>query len=142
MARLTLGEQLTQLAEDHRKLQTELATAQVAVTQHLAANEQLQLEVSRLYPLQEKVNTQAAKIEDLEKKLKEKESSYSYKSTELQKAEAEIEQAHAVLDGIPGAPEREYEITTGYGSRGQRNVVTRLAGVFLAIAQKTPSAVQ
>ncbi len=139
MARLTLGEQLTQLAEDHRKLQTELATAQVAVTQHLVANEQLQLEISRLYPLQEAVHTQVAKIEELEKKLKEKESSYTYRNEACNKAENEIEQAHAVLDGVPGAPAREYEKEYG---KGQRNVVTRLAGAFLAIAQKTPQAVQ
>lgn len=48
-------------------------------------------------------------------------------------AENELEQAHAVLDGVSGAPSREYEQEYG---KGTRNVVTRLAGAFLAIAQK------
>jgi hypothetical protein len=38
-----------------------------------------------------------------------------------------------VLDSVEGAPLRDYE---GEYGRKQRNVVTRLAGAFLAIAQK------
>lgn len=70
-----------------------------------------------------------------EKKLKDKESSYSYQSSNLTQAQNELEQAHAVLDGVEGAPTREYEKTDTYGGKGYRNVVTRLAGAFLAIAK-------
>jgi hypothetical protein len=65
----------------------------------------------------------------------DKKSSYEYRDKAADRAEAEIEQAHAVLDGVEGAPSREYEVGDGYNSKRQRNVVTRLAGAFLAITK-------
>lgn len=73
---------------------------------------------------------------ELEKKLKDKESSYSYCQQARDKADSELEQAHAVLDGVTGAPTREYESGGSYSAKHHRNVVTRLAGAFLAIAQQ------
>lgn len=142
MARVTLAEQLALLQQAHKELQESHWNQGVTIGQQESAMQQLQAENGRLSPLQETIRTQAAKIEELEKKLKEKTSSYDYKSQELQKAEGELEQAHAVLDGVSGAPSREYEQVMSYGgtSTHKRNVVTRLAGAFLAIAQKTPAA--
>lgn len=142
MARLTLSEQLTALTQAHSALQEQYLESKAVIQTHLKTIELLQEESARLWPLQETTRLQALKIAELEKTVKEKSNSYDYKYQELQKAEGEIEQAHAVLDGVPGAPSREYEQVLSYGSTSthKRSVVTRLAGAFLAIAQKTPAA--
>lgn len=51
----------------------------------------------------------------------------------------EIEQAHALLDLIAGCPGREYEVD-GACNKLRRQLVTRLAGVFLVLAN--PSGVK
>lgn len=142
MARLALSEQLAALTQAHSALQEQYLESKAVAQTHLKTIESLQEESARLWPLQETTRLQAAKIAELEKTVKEKSNSYDYKYQELKKAEGEIEQAHAVLDGVAGAPSREYEQPQSYGGTAtrQRNVVTRLAGAFLAIAQKTPTA--
>lgn len=126
MARLTLSEQLTQ--------------AQTTIAAQLQALESQQLEI---YTLRQgtasavndvKAAMQTA-IAEVEKKLKDKENGYNYQQTCLAQVESELEQAHAVLDGVEGAPSREYERTEGWGGKIHRNVVTRLAGAFLTIAK-------
>lgn len=113
--------------------------ARLTMTEQLAAV-QSQLEVAKqeIYNLQASLRTVTAELSaqkvDYEKKLKDKDASYSYQSSNLTSAQNEIEQAHAVLDGVEGAPSRDYEREGGYG-KTQRNVVTRLAGAFLAIAK-------
>ena len=142
MARLTLGEQLTALQQAHKELQESYQALRHNLDSQIAHAAAVQANFDALYPLQGKVSEQAGKIEELERKLKDKSSSYEHKTAELTKAEAELEQAHAVLDGVEGAPTRDYEKTLSYGgtSTCQRNVVTRLAGAFLAIAQKNSTA--
>lgn len=132
MARLTLSEQLVeaqQLVAALRQTNGEL-TADRALLR-AQAEQQSKLIQDR--------NTQLAEFqvikEQLAKALKDLESSkgsYNYASQEKVKIENELEQAHAVLDGVEGAPEREYDLEYG---KGKRNVVTRLAGAFLAIAK-------
>jgi chromosome segregation ATPase len=114
MARLTLADQLAAATTKVSSLEEQLHTLRHAAAQKDAEH--------------------AAKVVEFEKKLKDKDQSYSYQSSNLTIANNEIEQAHAVLDGVEGAPTRDYEKEGGYG-KTQRNVVTRLAGAFLAIAR-------
>lgn len=72
-------------------------------------------------------------VTKLTKERDDSKNSCKWSDERARNAENELEQAHAVLDGVQGAPTREYEQEYG---RGRRNVVTRLAGAFLAIAQK------
>lgn len=82
-------------------------------------------EISRLREVEKK-------IESLEKDLKSARETRDYYDREHRQAHNELEQCHAVLDGVEGAPAREYE--GAHGTR-QRTVVTRLAGAFLSIAK-------
>jgi len=121
MGRLTLSEQVNAQASQIAELTAKLHTAQATVAQLTAAEA-----VARKVPeLQEALT----KAQEEAKKAREMQTYYSHNAD---KATAELEQAHAVLDGVDGAPPRKYE--ADYGS-GQRNVVTRLAGAFLAIAK-------
>ena len=124
MTRLTLSEQL-QSAQD------KITELQGSLQQLLSTNDGLRGQIAQL----DHVHGEAvAKLkEEHEKAIKSKSDSYSYQSQSLTTANNEIEQAHAVLDSVDGAPSREYEAE--YGKK-QRNIVTRLAGAFLAIAQK------
>lgn len=125
MARLTLSEQLTAA-----QVTIQALNAQVAVLQSdIRAVEATTERAERLAA--EKLATVTA---EFEKKLKDKDQSYTYQSSSLTEARNEIEQAHAVLDGVEGSPTRDYEKEGAYG-KVQRNVVTRLAGAFLAIAR-------
>ena len=132
MARLTLSEQVTQHASTISALQDELANIRQLNAVHLSTIENQQSEIAALRSQIRAENELAKKLAEVEEKLKSKEASYNYCSAEKSRVEAEIEQAHAVLDGVDGAPGREYE--GDYGKR-HRNVVTRLAGAFLAIVK-------
>ena len=124
MTRLTLSEQFAalQLVLDATKTAEQAALARVEEGKRIYA-----LEITNLKAVHAAANT------ELEKKVKEKESSYTYQASLYTQASGELEQAHAVLDGVEGAPPRAYD--KDYG-QGQRNVVTRLAGAFLAIARQ------
>lgn len=132
MARLTLSEQVNQHASTISALQDELANIRQLNAVHLSTIENQQNEIALLRQRLRADDDLAKKLAEAEEKLKSKTSSYDYIVSEKNRAEAEIEQAHAVLDGVDGAPGREYE--GDYGKR-YRNVVTRLAGAFLAIAK-------
>lgn len=133
MSRLTISQQLSDAVA---KIDHLLSVKSGLETSLAAAEARVQLLEGELNSLRERVATipeKEEKIAQLTKDLENKNSSYSYISAEKTKYENEIEQAHAVLDGVDGAPTREYE--RDYG-KGYRNVVTRLAGAFLAISQK------
>lgn len=132
MARLTLSEQVNLHASTISALQDELVNTRQLNAVHLSTIENQQSEIAALRSRLREENELAKKLAEVEEKLKSKESSYNYCSAEKSRVEAEIEQAHAVLDGVDGAPGREYE--GDYGKR-HRNVVTRLAGAFLAITK-------
>lgn len=132
MARLTLSEQVNQQASEIAKLTEQLRQSGEINARYLAAAETMQLEIAGLRKQVEELPTLRAELEKTKEALKNKESNYNYCSTEKVRLEGEIEQAHAVLDGVEGAPGRGYE--GDYGKR-HRNVVTRLAGAFLAIAK-------
>lgn len=130
--RLTLTEQVTLQEEQITKLRDELRQVREINAVRLSTIENLQTEAAGLRSKLRQEGELAAELEKVKAALASKESSYTYAMTEKNKAEAEIEQAHAVLDGVDGAPSRDYE--GEYGKR-HRNVVTRLAGAFLAIAK-------
>lgn len=132
MARLTLSEQIMLLQSE-----IEIARAQIGTLQSERGQliEQRNNLLGVVEDRDKELSKQHIAIEDLEKAKKDLESSRSLQnhySANAAKAEGELEQCHAVLDGVDGAPAREYE--GEYGKR-QRTVVTRLAGAFLSIAK-------
>lgn len=132
MPRLTLSEQVNQQASTISALQDELTNLRQVSAANLSTMESQQKEI---FELRQRLRTDGElekKLADAEERFKSKSSSYDYIVTEKNRLEAEMEQAHAVLDGVDGAPGREYD--GEYGKR-YRNVVTRLAGAFLAIAK-------
>jgi chromosome segregation ATPase len=134
MARLTLSEQVNDLAS---KLST--VTAQLHSTQQQLATTEGNLnaqigEAQRLRAQLEDLPALREQVIKLTKERDDAKSSVTYHSAEATKAANEIEQAHAVLDGVDGAPPRSYRPDDSSYDR-QRNVVTRLAGAFLAIAK-------
>jgi len=131
MARLTLHEQGAMIAD----LRADLGTAQEKIAELRAANAAMQTEVARSREDALELVTLREQVANLTKERDEAKSSVKYYSAEVIKAQNEIEQAHAVLDGVDGAPARNYR-TEGSEYDRQRNVVTRLAGAFLAIAQR------
>lgn len=134
MARLTLSEQVNAQASQIATLTAELYTARETIASHLRVNELLQEELAHLRKLTDEVPTLREQIAKLTKERDDAKSSVTYHSGEATKASNEIEQAHAVLDGVDGAPPRSYRPEDSSYDR-QRNVVTRLAGAFLAIAK-------
>lgn len=126
MARLTLSEQVNALASKNAELTAKVHSLEAANDQFHAENNRLRDQVSRIEGLEAQI-AMLTKDRDSQKNMRDM---YEKSAT---KAESEIEQAHAVLDGVEGAPTRDYE-----GSYGKlhRNVVTRLAGAFLSIAQR------
>lgn len=125
MARLTLSEQVNALSSEKAELTAKLAADASVIQSFRDIQARLNLELENLREL-------PARIEELEKELKNAKSMRELYEKSSNKAESEIEQAHAVLDGVEGAPSREYD---GNYGKLQRNVVTRLAGAFLAIAR-------
>lgn len=132
MARLTLSEQVNAQASTIAELTAKLHTAE----QDLAATRgNLAAQIAETQRLRELTGDLPGLREQITKLTKERDDAKSmqtYYSGLHTNASNELEQAHAVLDGVDGAPARKYEAE--YGS-GQRNVVTRLAGAFLAIAK-------
>ena len=135
MARQTLTQQnLEQAAELARQaaMLTELRetlAVKAEVVQNLQQTcTQLRGEVAMVKGLQEE-------LDKTKKDLEQSKSMQTYYSAEAAKANAELTQAHAVLDGVIGAPTRIYR-AEGSSYDTDRSVVTRLAGAFLAIAQK------
>lgn len=132
MARLTLSEQLSAAQETIAKLQAEAAQDKHLLTQCTGSLELLRSQLAALRDDAGKLAETREKLAAVEKELATSKSSCTYVTSERTRAEGELEQAHAVLDGVEGAPARDYEMEYG---KGKRNVVTRLAGAFLAIAK-------
>lgn len=132
MSRLTLTQQLSASEQKLDTMRGSFSTLQAernsladqvnSMQQTLAEQRG---EISRLREVEKK-------IESLEKDLKSAREMRDYYDREHRQAHNELEQCHAVLDGVEGAPAREYE--GAHGTR-QRTVVTRLAGAFLSIAK-------
>jgi len=125
MARLTLSEQVNALSSEKAELTAKLAADASLIQSYRDTQARLNVELDTLRDLPKRV-------EELEKDLKNAKLMRELYEKSSAKAESEIEQAHAVLDGVVGAPSREYD---GNYGKLQRNVVTRLAGAFLAIAR-------
>jgi predicted RNase H-like nuclease (RuvC/YqgF family) len=131
MTRVTLSE-LTNQINTLTAANSEL-TAQVAVLQDRCK----EIDVTRSANNALRADNRAleGKLEDLQKKLKNAESNSTYWQGISNGHSSELDQAHAVLDSVEGAPSRTYEVPSSYGSNTkERNVVTRLAGAFLSIA--------
>lgn len=132
MARLTLQHQLIdsqRKLEDLQQLCANVQSERRSLIEQcndlLKTAENQQTEIVRL-------RDQVGDVEKLKKELESAKNMQNYYSANASKAENELEQCHAVLDGVEGAPARTYEGRHGDLSR---NVVTRLAGAFLSIAK-------
>lgn len=132
MARLTLSEQVNALASEKAALTAQVHTLTTEVDQLRAATQLQQTAIGEIPALREQIAV-LTKDRDHQKSMRE------MYERDFREAATEIEQSHAVLDGVEGAPTREYESKDGYGgstSTKKRNIVTRLAGAFLSIAQR------
>lgn len=132
MARLTLSEQVSSLQKQLSDANETIAVQKAEIAANFRDMEASALVVARLKAQELEFTAHKEKLAVIEKELATSKSSYNYATAERTKAESELEQAHAVLDGVDGAPTREYDMEYG---KGKRNVVTRLAGAFLAIAK-------
>lgn len=132
MARLTLSEQLAASETTIASLRAMLSEAQQKAIINDAEITRLRESLQKAEERGALVTALTTELEETKKKLATSEQSKTYNAERANKAESELEQAHAVLDGVTGAPARTYEQEYG---KGNRNVVTRLAGAFLAIAQ-------
>jgi len=124
MSRLTLSEQV-------QSLTSQLASAQSQVSSLEADNKAYQGQLAHLRIEVSDLRAQALKVERLEKELETNKSSNTYNRELAARYKDELDQAHAVLDGVEGAPGRKLE---GDYS-GERSLITRLAGTFMAIAK-------
>lgn len=127
MARMTISEQLREAQEELKRLEEDFAALNKR-HEHMQAS--YEATIASLKTLN--ADHEAALKVNHEKELKSVKDSQAYYSREAEARGHELEQAHAVLDGVEGAPSREYE---GDYGKLRRNVVTRLAGAFLAIAR-------
>lgn len=132
MARLTLQQQLVDLQSKMEALQQSYGNLQAErgslIEQRndlLKTAENQQKEIVRLRAV-------AEEVEKLKKELESAKNMQNHYSAQATRADNELEQCHAVLDGVEGAPPREYD---GEYGKKQRTVVTRLAGAFLSIAK-------
>lgn len=132
MARLTLSEQVTALQAEVAELSAAATADKLIIADYTKTIQNQQSEIFRLKQDQDRTAALQEQLAKVTKELESSKSSYSYISSEKGRLEGELEQAHAVLDGVDGAPTREYDMEYG---KGKRNVVTRLAGAFLAVAK-------
>ena len=132
MARLTLSEQVNKLASEKAELDAELQTARQELAGMRGSLQFSGQELSHLRSKLEELIELRDKLAAAEKELQSAKNMQTYYSAQADKANSELAQAHAVLDGVEGAPPRKYEVD---GYTQERNVVTRLAGAFLAIAK-------
>lgn len=132
MARLTLAEQLREAQQALSEQQNSNGLLTAELQNALAENGQLKADLNRLRSTDAALSDSKAELEKLKKELEQSKNSYTYANTRAEKVESELEQCHAVLDGVDGAPARDYD--GDYGKK-QRGVVTRLAGAFLSIAK-------
>jgi chromosome segregation ATPase len=141
MARKTISEQLYEARDIIGELRDQIEILQAQNTQTVTdlrvAESQLDnagnREAARAkenLELTAKLNDAAEKVAKLEKELESAKSMSKYHSDARTKAESELEQLHLILDGIDGAPLKEYD--NGYGKQN-RTVVTRLTGTIMAV---------
>lgn len=132
MARLTLSEQVnalsSQLAEEQALANNRFLLSQTKQTRI----EDLEAQIARLGAVQSELTVMNLKVEELEKKLKQEIGSKELYSRLHSEQSVELEQIHALLDGVDGAPTREYDAE--YGKKN-RSVITRLAGAFIVVTR-------
>lgn len=138
MARIPLNEQVAalnaKLSETTADLRsaTSVAASRASVIETLeqsAVGYRTQLDKSRAA-----TDAAVAELAKLTENLKSVQQGYDYLSKVNERLEGELEQAHAVLDGVANCPGREYPSASGYGTT-KRALSTRLAGAMLAIAR-------
>lgn len=132
MARLTLSEQVNAQASEIARLTAELHSANALNAEYKRNNDEAALVISRKDDKIAELTEQTRNIAQLEKELASNKASFTYKSSEYDRCYQELEQCHAVLDAIEGAPAREFEQEYG---KGKRTVVARIAGSLLAVAR-------
>lgn len=152
MARRTLSEQFAESQrsvdmlvesvererEENRSLKARLEDA---VTFGASAVQRLKDEHGAALTLLRETNAaEAAKyMSETDKSLKYKDDRINAATEATRKLETEIEQLHAMLDGIPGAPGRQFEKPGSYAGAScsieERSIVARIAGALVIIAR-------
>lgn len=138
--RLTLSQQLETALADKERLFQECQEFRSGQDTAVKALETLQNEVVEL---RSKVSLYASQIGDLttklaaaEKETKEAKSTYTYAQEGRVKAEGELEQVHAILDSLEGAPSRTFQVEGAY-SETKRTLSARFAVALCTIFRLT-----
>ena len=141
--RKTLADQVGEQAALINDLQSQLATTKTdlaLIEQNFQAREQaitgLNVENSVLNQglddLREQLSQSKSKVQSLEKELESSKSMQRYYQGQSEEPTKELEQIHAIIDGIEGAPERTYQ---GRHGEANRTAATRVTGALLLIAR-------
>lgn len=141
--RKTMGEQVAEQAVKLESLQNDLASHKARIEVLQADKVRLEQDNGSLLEALNSATNRAEAAENtcddlleakqkVEKELETQKSSYKYASDRYERAEAEIEQAHAVLDTIPEATPKEFE--KDYG-KGKHPLAARFMGTMMAVVR-------
>lgn len=140
MTRLSLSQQLQQALADKERLFAECQEFRTANATAVTALEQLQKEVLFLRQKKLDLGVQLSdctqQLAETKKKLSEKESAYTYAAESRSRAEGELEQVHAILDSLEGAPSRTFKLESAY-SETTRTLSARFAVCLCTIFRLT-----
>lgn len=140
MTRLSLSQQLQQALADKERLFAECQEFRTANATAVTALEQLQKEVVVLRQqkadLEGKFTDCTQQLTETKKKLSEKDTSYTYAAEARSRAEGELEQVHAILDSLEGAPSRTFKLEGAY-SETPRTLSARFAVCLCTIFRLT-----
>lgn len=140
MTRLTLSQQLETALADKEHLFKEYQEVRQANLTAVATMEQLREEVRILRHNNEGLDLQLGdakqQLAETKRKLADKESSYTYAAEARNKAEGELEQVHAILDSLEGAPSRTFTAPGAY-SETTRTLSARFAVCLCTIFRLT-----
>lgn len=141
--RKTMGDQVAEQAVLIEALRAELSQAKADFKVLESNHDRLWQDNGSLKDAFESATVRAEKSEQecnllleakqkVEKELESQKSSYKYQSDRTERAEAEIEQAHATLDTIPEAIPKEFEKEYG---KGKHSLSARFMGTLVAVVR-------
>lgn len=135
MARLTLSEQVEQLKEELQTVTEQLLEASKERSELDFAHRELVRGYQAVQAVADKVPGLEEQVAKLTKELESKESSRKFYNDRCDKAEAELEQVHGILDDLDGVAGREYERPDTYG-KTKRTAVARVMSALLWQAKR------
>lgn len=131
---IKINDMQAELAEHHGEFMALKLNHENAIRERESAREVVKKLDQNLLEKGDYIAELQGEVTRLKKELESVKSTNSYHSGRAEKAEAEIEQAHAALDAVPEALARDYD--TDYGKK-PRALSNRLVGTILAVVRAT-----